>query len=299
MKALVVLALATGCVSVGEEARPWEPADTITGELAPELGPAIAASRRPDRLRVVTWNVHFAADPDDLAAELARSALADADVIAIQEVEAYPDEPATRAHRLADALGMTWAYAPARAPGVDGTGTHGIALLSRFPLDNVEIRRLPYIDQPIHPRHRNALSADLVLGDRRVRFVVVHLDTRIDPADRIRQLDPAVTDLPEPAVDRVIVAGDFNTNPWTWVDDTVPLTGTEAIVGMEQAVVVDDYFDGLGFASAVSTDAATLRVPALAIRADDIYTSGLSITAAGVEHVDGSDHWPVWADVTP
>ena len=96
----------------------------------------------------------------------------------------------------------------------------------------------------------------------------------------------------------MIVLGDFNTNPWAWVDATAPLVGTEAIVGMEQAEVLDDYFDGLDYASAVGPDQATLRVPAFGIRADDVYTLGMPITAGGVEHVDGSDHWPVWADIS-
>jgi endonuclease/exonuclease/phosphatase family metal-dependent hydrolase len=293
MRGLLVVLASTGCVSLGEEAGPWEPVETITGELAPEIGPAPTPldGPPPSTLRVATWNVHFAADPEKLAANLLGSELAKVDVLMIQETEAWPDEPVSRTRRIADALGMTWVYAPARLE--DEGATHGIAMLSRFPLESVAVRKLPFIDYPIRARRRNALAADIVVGDRRVRVIDVHLDVRIGAADRVLQLDPAVIDQP----DRAIVGGDFNTNPWAWVEAAVPLTGTEAIVGMEQAAVLDDYFEGLGFTGALPVDTATFRVPGLGVRADDIYARGYSITGAGVANVDGSDHWPVWTDI--
>jgi len=286
----LVLVLATGCVSAADDAGAWIPAAAAGAELGPPPAP-----RDPPvgTLRVATWNVHFAADPANLAAHLRASRdIARADVLLVQEIEAYPGEPASRARLLAEALDMTWAYAPARAVG---TGTHGIAILARYPLANVMVRDLPYIDQPIRARERIALAADIVLGDRSVRVVDLHLDVRIGGSDRVRQLHPAVIDAPAAAV----VGGDFNSNPWAWVDATVPLIGTQAIVDQDQASVLDDYLAALDFASAIPADVATLRVPAYDIRVDDLYARELPIAAAGVEHVDGSDHWPVWFDVAP
>jgi endonuclease/exonuclease/phosphatase family metal-dependent hydrolase len=295
----VVLAIvaATGCVSVDVPAGPWEPAEAITGELAPEIGPPPPASAPRARLRLVSWNVHFGERVDELAANIRASALADADLWFLQEIENRPGEVGTRARRLAEALGLTWAYAPART--TDDGGTHGIALMSRYPLEQIAIKKLPFIDQPFRARTRNAMSAVLVVGEHRLRVVNVHLDVRLGAADRILQLDPAVVDL-EGAGDEhapAIVAGDFNTNPWAWVEATVPLTGTEAIVGMEQAVLVDDYMTGLGFVGAISKDTATVRLPGLAVRADNLYARDIALAVAGLEEVDGSDHWPVWIDV--
>ena len=68
---------------------------------------------------------------------------------------------------------------------------------SRFPLENVAVKTLPYIDQPYHPQPRGAIAADVVVGDQRVRVVSVHLDVRTSITDRIRQLDPALIDLDE------------------------------------------------------------------------------------------------------
>ncbi|MEO8704635.1 MAG: endonuclease/exonuclease/phosphatase family protein [Kofleriaceae bacterium] len=288
---LVLAATLTGCVALAEDTGTWEPVETITGPLTPELGPPPPARELGSTLRVATWNVHLGADPDGLAANLRASVeLARADVILVQEIEAHPGEPATRSRRLAEALGMTWIYAPART---EGDGTHGIAILSTLPLEAGAVRQLPYFEQPIHARERNALEVDLVAGGRRIRIVDVHLDVRIGPADRILQLHPAVIDQPDP----VLLGGDFNTNPWAWIESTVPLTGTEAIVGQDQAAIVDDYLFENAWVGAVPADTATLRVPVFDIRLDNLYSRGLPLLAAGVEHVEGSDHWPVWFDV--
>ena len=286
-------ALASGCLQLTDDGGPWEATTTVTGALSIEHGPPPTARALATgcTLRVATWNVHFGEDPDDLAGQLAASTeIARADVLLVQEIEAYGAEPGTRSARLARALGMTWVYAPAR---VEGDGTHGIATLSRLPLDATLVRRLPFFDQPLNPRDRIALATDVVLGDARVQIVNLHLDVRLGPVDRIRQLHPAVNDIAE----RVIVGGDFNTNPWAWVDGILPLAATEAIVDQEQAAVVDDYLTGKAFTGAVPVSETTMRLPAFQIRTDDLYARGLPVIAAGVEHVDGSDHWPVWFDV--
>jgi endonuclease/exonuclease/phosphatase family metal-dependent hydrolase len=290
VRALVALAL-VGCTGVVDEGTPWQPAEAMTGELAPELGPPPADRAAPATLRVATWNVHFGKDVDTLAANIrASQVLSRADAILIQEIEAYPEEDGTRTRRLAEQLGMTWFYAPAR---VEWNGSHGIALLSRFPLADPLVRELPYIDQPIRPRARNAQSVELVVGDQRIRLVNLHLDVRIGPVDRVRQLSPAVRELDGPA----LVGGDFNSNPYSWLDSTVPLAGTEAIVGADQAVVMDDYFGQQDFAGAIPTDVATMRLPVLDIRIDNLYARDYRIVDAGVDRIDGSDHWAVWFDI--
>ncbi len=293
MTRAILLALAlTACVEQTDNGSEWEDIAAIAGDLTPELGPRPAAFAAPGcTLRVASWNVHFGGDPDNLAAQIDSSTeIARADVLLIQEVEAYPGEAATRTQRLADRLGMTWVYAPAR---VEGSGTHGIATLSRYPLEDVAVRRLPHFDQPIRPRDRNALSTTIVVGSDRLQIVNLHLDVRMGAVDRIRQLHPAVNDIDE----RVLVGGDFNSNPWAWSNGIIPLTQTEAIVGQDQASVLDDYLLGKGFASAISLDTGTMRIPAYSIRIDNLYPRGLPIIGAGVEYVDGSDHWPIWVDI--
>jgi endonuclease/exonuclease/phosphatase family metal-dependent hydrolase len=290
VKRLVCVLALGACVDITDHGGPWQDASAITGPLAPELGPAPPSRAAPGcTMRIATWNLHFAADPADLAARIAESDLASADVLLVQEIRAYPDEPGSRASRLASALGMTWVYAPAR---VIGDGTHGVAILSRYPLEAPRIRDLPYYDQ-IHDEQRIALEADVVLGGERLRVVDVHLDTRMAPADRIAQLAPAVDGVGE----RLIVGGDFNTLPWAWVDSAVPVTSTEAITGQQQAAVVDDFMLELDFARALTPDSPTFPVPVFSMRLDNLYARGPEIRAAAVAPVDGSDHRPVWFDI--
>ncbi len=288
--AAVALA-AAGCVSIDDTPPVWRPAAEVAGA---ELGPPPAPRPPPaGALRVASWNVALAPDPEAHArALLASPELAAADVLIVQEIDAYAGEP-SRAERLATALGMTWFYAPERD---EGDHTHGQAILSRYPLDGAAAMRLPHVEQPIRERDRVALAAEVVLDPaRRVRVVDVHLDTRIGPVDRIRQLHPAVAGHAGP----VVAGGDLNTNPWAWLESGVPLTGTEAIVGQDQAAVLDDYMAALGYASAIPPDVATHTAPALTMRLDALYPRELAIGAAGVARdVAGSDHWPVWVDVS-
>jgi endonuclease/exonuclease/phosphatase family metal-dependent hydrolase len=253
--AAIVLALAAGCTEQLDDGSPWVPVETMTGALAPEVGPAVtAAAPASCTLRIATWNVHFGADPDALAAAIAGSTeIARADVLFVQEIEAHPTEAGTRAARLAGALGMTWVYAPAR---IEGDGTHGIATLTRRPITAAAIRELPYFDQPLRPRERNALAVTIDLGGAEVQVVNLHLDVRLGPVDRIRQLHPAANGIDE----RVVLGGDFNSNPYAWADSLLPLTETEAIVGQDQARVIDDYMTGKQFVGAISPDTATMRI---------------------------------------
>jgi endonuclease/exonuclease/phosphatase family metal-dependent hydrolase len=286
------LLLLVACVDNSDPGGPWVDATTITGTFAPEFGPAPAFRAPPDcRLRIASWNLKTAPDPDNLAAQiLASQQIVSADVIITQEIESHPDESASRANRLANALGMTWIYAPAR---VEGNGTHGIAILSRYPLDAAAVRALPFVDRPISTVHRIALGADVHLGDDTLRIVDIHLDTRLSPGDRIRQMHAAVNEVGED----MVAGGDLNTQPWAWVDGVVPLTSTEAAVGQEHARIVDDYMFQNRFAGAIPPDTATMRIPVFSMRLDNLYARGYSIVGSGVEHVDGSDHWPVWFDL--
>lgn len=288
----VAAALLAGCVAQTDAGGPWESAEDMPHDLVPEQGPTpVGVGAEACTVRLASWNVHYAEDPEGLATRLrAATELARADVLMVQEIEAYPTEAASRTARLAAALGMTWVYVPART---QDDGTHGIAVLSRHPLEAIHVRQLPFFEQPLRPRQRVATRAEVIVGEHRLAIVNLHLDVRLGPVDRIRQLHPAVNDIPE----RVVVGGDFNTNPWAWFDALVPLAGTEAVVGQEQGAVVDDYLVGKGFASAIPIDAATMRVPGIDVRVDNLYARGLPIVRAGVEHVDGSDHWPVWVDV--
>src|SRR5258708_665177 len=88
-------------------------------------------------IRVVTWNVHFG-ERTQWIVEIFKNNkhLREADIIFLQEIEDHESEKISRARRIADTLGLECVYAPAR--NVPQKGTHGLAILSRYKISEVE-----------------------------------------------------------------------------------------------------------------------------------------------------------------
>ena len=248
-----------------------------------------AADPAPDHLRVVTFNVEEGKDVLAIAAAIRENPeLSRGDVFLLQEEEDHPGEGGARAARLAQALGLDFVYVPAR---VKGDGTHGLAILSVYPLEDVEEMRLPYNRTG---RQRIAVRAQVVVGGERLQLVDVHLETLLNVTDHLVQLRPAVIDLPDAA----LVAGDFNSNRFISVDDKLPILPNTAIADTEQAPIMDEFMHNLGFDTPAADVGDTERMYGVSSRLDAIYTRGLTVTPARVERgVDVSDHWPVWLDV--
>lgn len=278
------------CGGPSPEPSVWIPLAAIDGPLRPEVGPPPAPRPPPERLRFASYNVHFGEDVDGIAQALKRNpALASADVLLLQEIESYPHEGRSRSARLSERLGMTWVYAPARQ--ADAGGTHGNAILARFPLGNGAVMRLPAMLRP-----RIALAVDLrTRPDTVLRVIDLHLDTRLNIPDRLTQLRPAVIDAPPAAV----IGGDLNTNRYVWAASGGPLVPVDAVSGTDQAPILDEFMRALGFATPTSELGATMRVLGFEQRLDSLYTRGLSAEPGAVERgVEASDHWPLWIDVT-
>jgi endonuclease/exonuclease/phosphatase family metal-dependent hydrolase len=294
--AFAAAALLPACGQEIGEANDWVAAEAIAGRLRPELAPPPAPAlplAAAERLRVVTYNVQFGADPEALAAAiLADPELASARLLLVQEIEAYPAEGRSRAARLAEALGMGHVYAPARE---EGDGTHGLAILSVFPIEQVAVMELPYVDLPLSGRRRVALAADLQVGAEPLRVITTHLDTRLNITDRVVQLRPAVIDAPA----RVLVGGDFNTNAYLWVEGAVPVLPVDSVADSDQAELLDDYVRHLDFATPTAGFGPTHDAGGVInLRLDSIFTRGLAPAGGAVARgVELSDHWPLWLDV--
>jgi endonuclease/exonuclease/phosphatase family metal-dependent hydrolase len=288
IRCVALIALLAACdIAVGDPGA-WIPIAELDGPLRPELVQPPSAAEPGNRLRVVTFNVALGENVEALAEALTTHPdLAGADVVLLQEIESHPAEDQSRAARLAAALGMGHAYAPARE--VDG-GTHGLAILSRFRLSDVEVMALPRVELTIRPRHRIALAARIA----GVRIVNVHLDTRINITDRILQLRPAILDEPAP----VLVGGDFNTNPYAWTAGALPDLPGEAVTGTDQADLLDDYMRSAGYDTPTAALGPTQDALVMRLRLDAIFTRGLiPIDAGVVPDLELSDHLPLWLDV--
>jgi len=276
----VAVAVATGCAHFNRD----DPAST----RVQRGGHARAAAGPVDRVRVVTFNVHSESAATIAAAVRDDPALRRGDLLMLQEMEEYPGEPGCRARQVAAALGMAWAYAPGY--GHPGGGSHGVALLSRWPLRDLQVIELPRNDTVVNSARRVALGATVAAPGGPLRVYSVHLDNRIDPDLRVAQLAPVIAAAAEQPIERVIVAGDFNTSPFRWLGHLIPLPAGG------QLAAVEHYVRAHGYSTPVTGSGPTSQW--FGMRLDAVYLRGLRGGAFAVERsVRISDHFPLWVDV--
>jgi endonuclease/exonuclease/phosphatase family metal-dependent hydrolase len=251
---------------------------SIASALA--VGPPVV-SRQP--LTVVTLNAARETDPNRILRDVDLApAVRDADVLLLQEVAQAPDQTQCVAERLAATLKRYVVYSPAAT----GVTDQGLAILSRYPLANKEVRVLPAYNLVFRSRSRIALSATVETPSGPVRVTNAHLDTRINAEDRIRQLAPVLKD---GFSGRRIVAGDFNTNEFYWVGRMLPVP----VPGVQTARV-RDFMIRNGFANAVAGSPITHE---LMMRLDWIFARGLNGSRWAVYPLPFSDHHALWVEV--
>jgi len=255
------------------------PCELATHQPAPDA--------RPDAVRVVTFNVHFGADVPGLARAIrGNPRLNQADILLIQEIESHPGDD--RAARLAEALSLNLVYAPAR---IEGDGTHGLAILSRYPMKDLEVLRLKKYDLGFRgTRRRIAMAATVQLPGRSVRVYNVHLDTRINGGDRVDQVADIIEDI-DSAPGGALVAGDFNTNDNLWLLHTIPLP----FLG-RQGNSLEHYMARHGLRSAFDHGAThdTLRM-----RLDWMFLKDMQATARAIHPTKVSDHHALLVSLSP
>lgn len=282
---LIVLWLALGPVLPVLGQRAGDPKGRLKLEV--QNGVSHAPSAPLETLRVVTFNVHFGRDISRLSRDIQRSPiLSDAQIFLIQEIESHDNEGSGRAFKLAESLNLNYVYAPGRLTKNDGT--HGLAILSRFPLSDIEVRRLPYYGL----RRRVSLEATVDVGGRPLRTYNVHLDTLINAGQHIEQLRPVVEHALSHPVRTVVMGGDFNTNPFRWLFRKFP------IFYSNQAGAMDTFMRAQGFSTPLAGGGSTNRRKVFKQRLDSLFTRNLTVQDSGVERrVESSDHYPVWIDI--
>jgi len=226
-------------------------------------------------MRVATFNVCHgtkgAGSPLDLDALVEGCRSLGADVLALEEVDQRsprPDGP-NQAARVAEALGMAWAWGPAwRRKGV----VSGQAILARGAIAEVEVLPLLGHLRRGHRDRRSALLATVDVGQVRAQVAVVHLS--LDVADNLAQqriVLGALAGRPHPQ----ILLGDFNRRT-AWVRPDVEQAGL--------VLAADD------------VRSAPRTTPHF--RIDHIAVAGLSIDSVAVIDTGTSDHRAVVAEVS-
>lgn len=170
-------------------------------------------------MRVMTWNIwwHFGDWPARRRA--IRDVLTESapDLLGLQEVWADPDE--NMAAWLADALDMHWAWAPTREPEhwrgrlAGATGDCGVALLSRWPIEDPRTYELPSHDG------RTALTATVVAPHARVPFVAAHMSASDDEGVRRDELDllSGLVTSASGGAHPVVFTADLNARPCSFI----------------------------------------------------------------------------------
>jgi endonuclease/exonuclease/phosphatase family metal-dependent hydrolase len=279
---LVVLPLLAACLN---HATPIDRSIEHTGPF--ELTAGAMPTELPARLHVVTFNLHMEPGAKILRGLRGDPALRDADVFILQEVHRIGDTCST-ACVIARELGYYAVYAPGH---VNGDGTDGVAIVSRAPIASARVIELPPHDVVFNGGRRIAMAATIQLAGAPVTIYAVHLENRLTVAQRLDQMAPVVADA-ERQTTPVIIAGDLNTSPFTWLGHVVPVpTGTQ-----------DDHMEAFvrahGFATPVIASGPTHHH--LWMKLDAIYTRGLTTWEfATATAGDVSDHLALWAKMYP
>ncbi len=270
---------------------------------APEIAPDRVAA--PHELRIVELNTH--GQPGELIADAIEHdpMLRDADVLVLTEIHrsGSTDESRTSvgcsaACVVARELGYASVYAPGHAEpaehgehdGAGGNGDGGVAILARARIDAPRVIELPEFNIHVARERRIGLTATLVLADASsIAVYAIHLENRLTPRERQRQLRPVLDDASTRAMP-VIIAGDVNTSPFSWIAHVVPVPTNTQTTKLERFVRAH------GFDTPVIASGPTSRF--LQMRLDAIYTRGISTHSFRVSEADDiSDHLAIVATV--
>lgn len=233
-------------------------------------------------LSVVSLNMAKECDAGRVVSAI-RSAprLHEADLFLFQEVAHQPGGNSV-VERAARQLGYFASFAPAAPEIYD----QGLALLSRYPLDGIRINRLKACDLRFRSRKRFAMAATVRTPWALVQVWNAHLDTRINAADRVQQIQPVIHEASRQTGPRLI-GGDFNTNDLYWLKNVVPLPMGPSHASAIRLVMRQHGFEA-PFARALNTFPSARR------HLDWIFICDLKPLETSIEPVAFSDHNAIW-----
>jgi len=208
--------------------------------------------------------------------------LRDANILLLQEVAHVEGGPSI-ASRLADRLGYSVAFAPEGEKIYD----RGLAVVSKFPIEDSKVEWLTPYNLHFHTRHRFALAVKLQAPTGDLRIWNAHLDTRINPDQRVGQLQPVMEEAAQLTGPRLI-GGDFNTNDFYWINHMLPIPH-----GGSYRSKVRSAMAKFGFQTPFPDGLTTL--PILRQHLDWMFVNGLEPLSSSAEPIPFSDHHAIWA----
>ncbi|HEY9362680.1 MAG TPA: endonuclease/exonuclease/phosphatase family protein [Chitinophagaceae bacterium] len=168
-------------------------------------------------ITVLSYNIHHA-NPPSKTGVIDMDAIANVinqqqpDVVALQEVDVHTNRSGTSLHQaeeLAKLTGMKAYFA--KAIDYDG-GEYGVAILSKYPMEDMKNTPLP-TDDATNGEHRTLATAVIRLpGNKKVLFACTHLDAQRADTNRQLQIKKILEILKQETLP-VIIAGDLNAEP--------------------------------------------------------------------------------------
>ncbi|AHM59806.1 endonuclease/exonuclease/phosphatase [Flammeovirgaceae bacterium 311] len=167
-------------------------------------------------IKVMAYNIHHANPPSkpgfidlDAIAEVIRAQ--NPDLVALQEVDVNTERSGAfnQAEELAKRLGMHYFFGKA----IDYTGgEYGVAILSKYPLSETQVNRLP-TQEGTRGEPRILATAKVRLPNGAdIRFGSTHLDAQREPINRRLQINK-IAEIAASEKLPFIIAGDFNATP--------------------------------------------------------------------------------------
>lgn len=234
---------------------------------------------------MVSLNMAKETNPDKVVQAIRNAPrLRDADVYLFQEVSQESGKPSV-ADEAAQKLGRSVSFAAA-APGASD---QGLAIVSRYPMTNIEVKNLKSCNLRFRSRNRFSVAATVRTPWGGLRVWNVHLDTRINSQERLEQLQPVIADAARHTGPRLI-GGDFNTNDFYWVANVLPVP-----FGPAHTTAIRSEMKQHGFETPFPNGLDTF--PTFRRHLDWIYMSELKPLAASVEPAPFSDHNAIWVRV--
>ena len=239
------------------------------------------------QIKIISYNIRWRSGAElDKLIQLFRAdpEIGNAAIMGLQEVDRKKKRSnnTNTAKLIADELGLHYAWAAPPAPNSENEEETGVAVLSLFPLSDVQRIVLPH-EGPGH-RRRAALGVTVKIGNLSLRVYSVHSETRMSLDDKLDQMTAALQDLSRyPKQMPAIIMGDFN----TW----------EANVRAKTKRVFTEAGFQTPFGSQTTFYRRVLFVP-IQLKLDWIWLRGLQSTTYGIDRkIDVSDHWPLWINL--
>jgi endonuclease/exonuclease/phosphatase family metal-dependent hydrolase len=206
-----ILVLFTGLACIASScSKQHTPAATT----ADSKNPADTLSR--GSIRVMAYNIHHCNPPSkpgviDIEAIARVIGAQQPDLVALQEVDVHTDRSGAynQAEEIAKKLNMHYFFGKA----IDyGGGEYGVAILSKFPLSETMVHRLPtQAETRGEPRIVATAKVSLPNGAE-IRFGSTHLDAQKAPVNREIQMKE-IGNIASAEKLPFIIAGDFNASP--------------------------------------------------------------------------------------